>query len=332
MLRRRTQRGRDGPKPTLENPSGQRSGHLRSSRCTARYQDEAVGDQGDYDRDIKLYLPTDYCCLPVVNAEHADPSSLSNAGHTRTQGSHGPTVEFKASCAGTGPVGGVLGGASSVPGSGGGGGGLGCGGIGGSGGVGVGGGPDGAPNGPLGLSPTSAAAIADSQQFNIFPAIFSRQLNFNAATGSCSQSKLMDDLRPNLVGGLLGLQQGLLDDHAALTHGGNLAQHNAGQDSKFMSLQDNRLMGIASHENRLLGLGTQDHGRGVVGGPVVGTNGDKSIGQHRKCSSTPEDFSALYGGLAGTPISDHHHHHTPAHTPPNRLSDNGSATDAPARR
>ncbi|XP_053669108.1 homeobox protein unc-42 isoform X2 [Anopheles marshallii] len=135
----------------------------------------------------------------------------------------------------------------------------------------------------------------------------------------------MDDLRPNLVGGLLGLQQGLLDDHAALAHGGNLSQHNAGQDSKFMSLQDNRLMGIASHENRLLGLGAQDHGRGGVGGPT-GANGDKSIGQHRKCSSTPEDFSALYGGLAGTPISDHHHHHTPAHTPPNRLSDNGSVT------
>nr|XP_049461052.1 pituitary homeobox 2 isoform X1 [Anopheles coluzzii] len=137
----------------------------------------------------------------------------------------------------------------------------------------------------------------------------------------------MDDLRPNLVGGLLGLQQGLLDDHAALAHGGNLAaQHNAGQDSKFMALQDNRLMGIGAHENRLLGLGGQDHGRGGLGGPGGGANGDKSLGQHRKCSSTPEDFSALYGGLSGTPISDHHHHHTPAHTPPNRLSDNGSVT------
>uniref|UniRef100_A0A182SRN9 Uncharacterized protein n=1 Tax=Anopheles maculatus TaxID=74869 RepID=A0A182SRN9_9DIPT len=271
-----------------------------------------------FPRYFKLYLPTDYCCLPapVVNAELTEPSSLSNAGHTRTQDSHGPTVEFKTNCAGTGSVGGVLGGiATSVPGTVGG---LGC----------IGGGPDGVTNGapPLGLSPTSAAAVSDSQQFNIFPAIFSRQLNFNTSTsGSCSQSKLMDDLRPNLVGGLLGLQQGLLDDHAALAHGGNLSQHNAGQDSKFMSLQDNRLMGIASHENRLLGLGSQDHGRGGVGGPT-GANGDKSIGQHRKCSSTPEDFSALYGGLAGTPISDHHHHHTPAHTPPNRLSDNGSVT------
>ncbi|XP_058448264.1 homeobox protein unc-42 [Malaya genurostris] len=125
----------------------------------------------------------------------------------------------------------------------------------------------------------------------------------------------MDDLRPNLVGGLLGLQQGLLDDHT-LSHS-NL-QHNA-QDTKFMSLQDNRLMGIGSHENRLLGL-SQDN-RTLGGGQG---SADKPI--QRKCSSTPEDFSALYGGLAGTPISDHHHHHTPAHTPPNRLSDNSSVT------
>ncbi|XP_019540288.1 homeobox protein unc-42 [Aedes albopictus] len=130
----------------------------------------------------------------------------------------------------------------------------------------------------------------------------------------------MDDLRPNLVGGLLGLQQGLLDDHS-LSHG-NL-QHNA-QDSKFMSLQDNRLMGIGSHENRLLGLSQENRAPG--GGPAGGqaTAADKSL--QRKCSSTPEDFSALYGGLTGTTISDHHHHHTPAHTPPNRLSDNASVT------
>jgi hypothetical protein len=116
----------------------------------------------------------------------------------------------------------------------------------------------------------------------------------------------MDDLRPNLVGGLLGLQQGLLDDHA-LAHG-NL------QDSKFMSLQDNRLMGI-SHENRLLGLSQENRGSG---GP------DKSL--QRKCSSTPEDFSALYGGLTGT-MGDSHHH-TPAHSPQNRLSDNNTGKSA----
>ena len=160
----------------------------------------------------------------------------------------------------------------------------------------------GAQSSNLGLSPASP----DSQQFNIFPAIFSRQLNFT--TNSCGgQGKLMDDLRPNLVGGLLGLQQGLLDDHA-LSHG-NL-QHNT-QDTKFMSLQDNRIMGISSHENRLLGLSQEN--RSSAG------NQDKSL--QRKCSSTPEDFSALYGGLTGTNLNDSHHH-TPAHSPPNRLSDN----------
>lgn len=118
----------------------------------------------------------------------------------------------------------------------------------------------------------------------------------------------MDELRPNLVGGLLGLQQGLLEDHA-LSHG-NL-QHS--QDTKFMSLQDNRLMGISSHENRLLGL-SQDVRSSV-------STDNKNSGQ-RKCSNTPEDFSALYGGLSTSGIGDtSSHHHTPAHTPPSRLAD-----------
>ncbi|KAL1139163.1 hypothetical protein AAG570_009223, partial [Ranatra chinensis] len=51
------------------------------------------------------------------------------------------------------------------------------------------------------VAPTAAATTASAveQQFNIFPAIFSRQLNFQQGGGG----KLMDDLRPNL--GLLGL-------------------------------------------------------------------------------------------------------------------------------
>lgn len=161
----------------------------------------------------------------------------------------------------------------------------------------------------LGLSPQSSA---DSQQFNIFPAIFSRQLNFTA--GTCGQSKLsMDELRPNLVGGLLGLQQGLLDDHAA-----NMQHAGVSQDTKFMSFQDNRLMGItSSHENRLLGLTSsmQD-----TRSPL--TSIDKgSLNHQRKCSSTPEDFSSLYSGLPTPGMDTSSHHHTPAHTPPTRLSD-----------
>lgn len=55
--------------------------------------------------------------------------------------------------------------------------------------------------GGSGLSTT--ALSLDHQQFNIFPAIFSRQLNFSAAAANCGQNKLMDELRPNL--GLLGV-------------------------------------------------------------------------------------------------------------------------------
>lgn len=60
--------------------------------------------------------------------------------------------------------------------------------------------------------------LSSHQQFNIFPAIFSRQLNFNA----CPQKSMMDDLRPNLVGvgNLLGVS-GLLDDHHGHLMGAN---------------------------------------------------------------------------------------------------------------
>ncbi|XP_075976719.1 homeobox protein unc-42 [Anticarsia gemmatalis] len=56
------------------------------------------------------------------------------------------------------------------------------------------------------------AALPDPQQFNIFPAFFSRQLNFSGGGGCGQGSKIMEELRPNLVGGLLGVP-GLLDEH-----------------------------------------------------------------------------------------------------------------------
>lgn len=58
------------------------------------------------------------------------------------------------------------------------------------------------------------AALPDPQQFNIFPAFFSRQLNFTGGGGCGQGSKIMEELRPNLVGGLLGVP-GLLDEHQA---------------------------------------------------------------------------------------------------------------------
>ena len=75
------------------------------------------------------------------------------------------------------------------------------------------GGAEGNGNGNLGhsnnasnttLSSHSTTLSIEHQQFNIFPAIFSRQLNFSSSTTShCGQTKLMDELRPNL--GLLGV-------------------------------------------------------------------------------------------------------------------------------
>ncbi|XP_063385282.1 homeobox protein XHOX-7.1' [Cydia fagiglandana] len=58
------------------------------------------------------------------------------------------------------------------------------------------------------------SALPDPQQFNIFPAFFSRQLNFTGGGGCGQGSKIMEELRPNLVGGLLGVG-GLLDEHGA---------------------------------------------------------------------------------------------------------------------
>lgn len=144
----------------------------------------------------------------------------------------------------------------------------------------------------------------------------------------------MDDLRPNLVGGLLGLQQGLLEDHAvSMQHAG------VPQDTKFMSFQDNRLMGGlgSAHDNRLLGLAATSSAVHESRSPVVSlsaANIDKSGGStsvvasfnhQRKCSSsTPEDFTSLvYTGLP-TPGIDSTHHHTPAHTPPSRLPDHAT--------
>ncbi|KAF7392604.1 hypothetical protein HZH66_008437 [Vespula vulgaris] len=68
------------------------------------------------------------------------------------------------------------------------------------GGTSVGGGAGGTAGGGGGSSLPTTALSLDHQQFNIFPAIFSRQLNFSA---NCGQNKLMDELRPNL--GLLGV-------------------------------------------------------------------------------------------------------------------------------
>lgn len=149
-------------------------------------------------------------------------------------------------------------------------------------------------------------ALGDPQQFNIFPAIFSRQLNFSG-NGCGQNSKIMDELRPNLVGGLLGVS-GLIDDHH-LHHNSHLS-HQA-QENKFMSSlagqQENKfLSSLASQDNKFLSsaLSSGQENR------LLSSLGDKS---GRKCSnassSSAEDFGLYGAGLAT-------HADTPAHTPP----------------
>ena len=158
---------------------------------------------------------------------------------------------------------------------------------------------------------TGAAGInyttpnSDSQQFSIFPAIFSRQLNF--PNNITNQSKLMEEIRPNLVGGLLGLQHGLLEENSMNS---NQTHHN-GQDSKFISLQEGRLSGLSAHENRLLGI-PQD---------LRGANGfsDNKLILQRKSTSTPDDFNNIYTGVGS--IVEPSHNQTPSHSPSSRLAD-----------
>lgn len=116
------------------------------------------------------------------------------------------------------------------------------------------------------------------QQFNIFPAFFSKQLNFNHHQGGANSTKLMDDLRPNLS--LLGVA-GLVDDHHLHHH------HHHGNASHLSPGQDR----IAS--DRIASLQEKIRKCGGGGG---------------------EDFASLYQ----QPLQQHMDNtptHTPTHTP-----------------
>lgn len=155
-----------------------------------------------------------------------------------------------------------------------------------------------------GGGPDQLPPLGDPQQFNIFPAIFSRQLNFSS-NGCGQNSKIMDELRPNLVGGLLGVS-GLIDEHH-LHHNSHLSHQS--QENKFMSLagqQENKfLSSLAGQDNKFLSSAISGQEN-----RLLSSLGEKS---GRKCSnassSSAEDFG-LYGpGLTS-------HTDTPAHTPP----------------
>uniref|UniRef100_A0A336L3Z3 CSON015447 protein n=1 Tax=Culicoides sonorensis TaxID=179676 RepID=A0A336L3Z3_CULSO len=122
-------------------------------------------------------------------------------------------------------------------------------------------------------------------------------------------NQLMEEIRPS-IGGLIGLQQGLIDEHS-FNQGVNILN---GQDSKYFSLQESRLMGLSSHENRLLSLSHDLRANGLLESKIHG---------QRKSSTTPDDFTNIYSTVTGT-LVDSPSHHTPCHTPPNRIMDQSS--------
>lgn len=68
------------------------------------------------------------------------------------------------------------------------------------------------------------------------------------------------------------------------------------QESKFMSLQENRLLGLTPHENRILGL-TQELRN-------IGSMSESKLAFHRKHTSTPDDFNSFYSGITSTIIEN----------------------------
>lgn len=185
------------------------------------------------------------------------------------------------------------------------------------------------------------------QQFNIFPAIFSRQLNF---ASNCSGSGVLGH-----TSGILGHNSGVLGN--SLGHGssvlgvGNSAASVLGHNS-----------GVLGHNSSVLAHGNSNHTQklmdelrpNLVGG-LLGVAGlvdevshhashhERSLSLdikplHRsgKCStssSASEDFSALYGALptsgsVGSSGGENQaHQHTPTHTPPNVGSIGRSLSD-----
>ncbi|KAK6621317.1 hypothetical protein RUM43_011623 [Polyplax serrata] len=183
------------------------------------------------------------------------------------------------------------------------------------------------------------------QQFNIFPAIFSRQLNF---ASNCSGSGVLGH-----TSGILGHNSGVLGN--GLSHGSTVL--GVGNSTSVLSHN----AGVLAHNSTVLAHGNNNHTQklmdelrpNLVGGllGVAGLVDDvshherslsldiKPLHRSGKCStssSASEDFSALYGALptsgsVGSTGGDNQaHQHTPTHTPPNvgsigrNLSDHSS--------
>lgn len=174
------------------------------------------------------------------------------------------------------------------------------------------------------------------QQFNIFPAIFSRQLNF---ASNCSSSGVLGHT-PGILGhnsGVLGNTLGHSSSVLGVGHNSSVLGHNSS---------------VLGHNPSVLGHGNSNHTQklmdelrpNLVGG-LLGVAGlvdevshhashherglsldIKPLHRSGKCStssSASEDFSAaLYGALptsgsVGSTGGDNQtHQHTPTHTPP----------------
>ncbi|KDR21382.1 Paired box protein Pax-7, partial [Zootermopsis nevadensis] len=174
------------------------------------------------------------------------------------------------------------------------------------------------------------------QQFNIFPAIFSRQLNFAAAAASANpcasalqssssvatgNAKLMEELRPNLVGGLLGVA-GLVDDTHHHHHHHN--HHSVTVDR--LSVVDKRGSGGKCGGSTTSGSSAEDF-TALYALPPGGAGAN---GGHQHGTATPDNSQqqqhSTPGGGGGS------HQHTPTHTPPSgvtrSLSDHTGAEGA----
>ncbi|KAF7287201.1 hypothetical protein GWI33_002022 [Rhynchophorus ferrugineus] len=163
--------------------------------------------------------------------------------------------------------------------------------------------------GALGSSPgpsvTSSGEDIGHQQFNIFPAIFSRQLNFNA----CPQGKsMMEDLRPNLVGvgNLLGVQ-GLLDEHHQ--HLSSSADKSARKcNTSGSSAEDfSALYGGLPHSHDHHGSHTPAHTPPAATRTIT----DHTDGAFKKLKPEPQTPSSSSIGGAVSPGGPSHAGHTP---------------------
>lgn len=157
------------------------------------------------------------------------------------------------------------------------------------------------------------------QQFNIFPAIFSRQLNFAAAAASANpctsalqsptsvatgNAKLMEELRPNLVGGLLGVA-GLVDDSHHHHHHHN--HHSVTVDR--LSVVDKRGTGGKCGGSTTSGSSAEDF-TALYALPPGSTGAN---GGHQHGAATPDNSQQQHTATSGGGGS---HQHTPTHTPP----------------